>query len=189
MHPSALAFVTVALTAADVEGRTVIEAGALDVNGSARPWVESLRPASYLGTDMRPGPRVDVVCRAEDLPVRFGPGTADVVLCTEMLEHAESWRAAMRGLIGVLAEGGILVLTTRGPGFPVHGHPGDYWRFTVPAMRQILEAARLQVLACVPDTDPASPGVFCKARKPQRWIWPSRLDAAWKRTGVEAVTP
>jgi len=106
-----------------------------------------------------------------------------------MLEHAESWRAAMRGLIGVLAEGGILVLTTRGPGFPVHGHPGDYWRFTVPAMRQILEAARLQVLACVPDTDPASPGVFCKARKPQRWIWPSRLDAAWKRTGVEAVTP
>src|SRR5262245_60878193 len=189
MHPSALAFVTVALTSVDVAGRAVIEAGALDVNGSARPWVESLSPASYLGTDMRPGARVDVVCRAEDLPVRFGPGTAGIVLTTEMLEHAVSWRAAMRGLIGVLAEGGILVLTTRGPGFPGRGHPGDSWRFTVPAMRAILEAARLRVLVCVPDTDPASPGVFAKAAKPARWIWPSRLDAKWEQIKVEAVVP
>src|SRR6516165_3057768 len=110
MHPSALAFVTVALTGSEVRSKTVIEAGAFDVNGSARPWVESLGPASYLGTDMRPGPRVDVVCQAAMLPARFGAGTAHVVISTEMLEHAADWQSAMGGLIGVLAPGGVLVL-------------------------------------------------------------------------------
>jgi SAM-dependent methyltransferase len=187
MHPSALAFAMVALGEAEVAGKTVIEAGALDVNGSARPHVEAFGPASYTGTDMRPGPRVDVVCDAADLPVRFGPETADVVVCTEMLEHAASWRAAMNGLIGVLAPGGVLVLTTRGPGFPLHGYPEDHWRFTVAAMAAILVAARLDVIACVPDTDPASPGVFAKAVKPEGWDRPWNLMKTWAAVQVEAV--
>src|SRR5215468_10643995 len=184
VHPSALAFAQVALTEAEVAGKTVLEAGALDVNGSARPHVEAFGPASYTGTDMRAGPRVDVVCPAEELPTRFRPASADVLLSTEMLEHAASWRAAMNGMITVLAPGGVLVLTTRGPGFPVHGYPSDFWRFTVPVMRQILEAAGLEVLVCIPDSDPQSPGVFAKARKPERWQRPWNLTQAWARVEV-----
>jgi SAM-dependent methyltransferase len=188
VHPSALAFCAVALTEDEVKDRMVLEAGALDVNGSARPHVEAFGPAVYVGTDMRAGPRVDVVCRAEDLPLQFIPGSADVVISTEMLEHAQDWQAALTGLIGVLAEGGVLVLTTRGPGFPIHGYPEDHWRFPVSSMRRILEAAALDVIVCIPDDDPASPGVFAKAVKPDGWEWPLAATRDWDGIDVHEVT-
>src|SRR6266567_3412329 len=99
MHPSAYAWASTALTAAEVKGAHVIEAGAYDVNGSVRPAVEALGPASYTGTDMQPGPGVDVVWDAADLPGDGGKGGrfggVGIVISTEMLEHAEDWQAAM----------------------------------------------------------------------------------------------
>ena len=113
VHPSALEFATTALRPAEVTGKLVIEAGAFNVNGSARQAIEQHRPARYIGTDMRPGPGVDMICDAADLPPLFGGGSAGVVVSTEMLEHAGDWQSAMTGLIGVLAPGGALVITTR----------------------------------------------------------------------------
>ena len=182
MHQSVTDFARSALTAADVAGKRVIEAGAYDVNGSVRPHVEALGPARYAGTDMRAGPGVDVVCAAEDLPAYLArPGGscgADVVVCTEMLEHAEDWQAAMRGMIGVLAPGGVLLLTTRSAGFPPHGYPDDHHRFSVGAMGEILRAAGLEAERLEADPDPASPGVFALARKPAGWAWPQDADRA-----------
>ena len=177
-----MAFACSALTEADVRGKTVLEAGALDVNGSVRPHVESLGPASYTGTDMRPGPRVDVTADAADLPSLFAP--VDVVISTEMLEHAADWQAAVRGLVGVMWDGGLLVLTTRSAGFPLHGYPEDHWRYSVEAMGQILKAAGLDVERLEPDPDPASPGVFAKARKPAGWSWPEGTRQAWDEVQV-----
>ena len=188
MHPSAMAFACPALTAGDVAGRSVLEAGSLNVNGSVRGHVESLGPASYRGTDMRPGPGVDVVCDAADLPARFGAGSADVVVSTEMLEHAKDWQAAVRGMITVLTEGGVLVLTTRSEGFPLHGYPEDHWRYSVEAMGTILAAAGLDVERLEPDPDPQSPGVFARARKPAGWSWPDGVQAAWDAAGVTPAT-
>lgn len=185
MHPSAYHFATTALGPAEVEGKTVIEAGAFDVNGSARPAIEAHGPASYTGTDMQPGPRVDVVCPAGELPDRFGHASADVVICTEMLEHAQDWQAAVAGLIRVLAPGGLLVLTTRSQGFPYHGYPHDYWRYSPDAMGAVIKAAGLEVIRCEPD--PEAPGVFCKARKPDDWQMPVNIAAAWDRAGVTPV--
>ena len=177
MHPSAMAFACSALTAGDVRGKTVIEAGALDVNGSIRGHVESLGPASYTGTDIRPGPGVDVLADAAVL-ARV-TGRADVLICLEMLEHAEDWRAAMAGLVDAVATGGILVLTTRSAGFPYHGYPDDYHRFPVEAMGEILAAAGLEVERLEPDPAPGHPGVFARARKPPGWACPDDLAEAW----------
>ena len=174
MNGTVLAFTRQWLTAADVTGEHVIEAGALDVNGSVRPYVESLRPASYTGVDICPGPGVD---RVMDAALVQWMGPAGVVISTEMLEHAADWRSALKGMICGLRHGGVLLLTTRAPGFPYHPHPGDYHRFTVPVMRQILTAAGLVVLAC--ESDPAEPGVFVKARKPAPWAWPPAADDVW----------
>jgi len=185
LHPSAMAFACSALTADDVAGKVVVEAGAYDVNGSVRPHVESLGPASYAGTDMRPGPGVDVVCDADLLDAVFG--AAGVLVSTEMLEHAADWPAAMRGMISVLAPGGVLVLTTRSVGFPLHGYPEDHWRFSVEAMGQIIKAAGLDTEHLEPDPDPASPGVFVKARKPAGWSWPDGVAVAWDQAGVTAM--
>lgn len=152
------------LDSATVEGRHVIEAGALDVNGSLRPWVESSRPASYIGTDIRPGPGVDLVTDAAELH----PQTADLLISTEMLEHAEHWQRALAGMLRAVRPGGQLLLTTRGPGFWRHDHPGDYWRFTCPLLARVLVTAGdmdLQLL----QPDPDWPGVFVLASKPMVW--------------------
>ena len=185
MHPSAMTFACSALTADDVAGKRVLEAGAYDVNGSVRPHVEALGPQAYWGTDMRAGPGVDYVLTAEELPPHFS--AIDVVISTEMLEHAADWQAAMRGMIGALAPGGVLVLTTRSEGFPYHPHPEDHWRFSVEAMGQVVKSAGLDVERLEPDPDPASPGVFVKARKPEGWAWPD-VQEAWDSAGVTAVS-
>ncbi len=198
MHPSAYAWASTALTAAEVKGAHVIEAGACDVNGSVRPAVEALGPASYTGTDMQAGPGVDVVWDAADLSGLPGSGYGGkgggfgafgIVISTEMLEHAEDWQAAMTGMIRALTPGGLLVLTTRSEGFPYHGYPGDHWRFSVEAMGEIMAAAAMDVLDLRADHDPASPGVFVKARKPEGWTQPRGMRKAWAAiAGVTAMT-
>lgn len=185
MHPSAYAWASTALTADEVKGAHVTETGAYDVNGSVRPAVEALGPASYTGTDMQPGPGVDVVCDAGKLD----RDSAGIVISTEMLEHAEDWQAAMAGMIRALTPGGLLVLTTRGPGFPYHGYPGDHWRFTVEAMGEVMAAAGMDVLDLQADPDPMSPGVFVKARKPDDWTQPRSMRKAWGDiAGVTVMT-
>lgn len=198
MHASAMAFACSALTADDVAGKRVLEVGSLNVNGSVRPHVEALGPRAYWGTDMRPGPGVDIVIAAEDLPrplsevsrdgnVGLTPVVADVVVSTEMLEHAADWRGAMRGMIDVLAPGGVLVLTTRSQGFPLHGYPDDHWRYSVEAMGAILKGAGLDVERLEADPLPGHPGVFARARKPIGWEWPPDTEAAWDDAGVTPV--
>jgi SAM-dependent methyltransferase len=167
MHPSAYEFATTALARGDVERMRVVETGAYDYNGTVRPVITAMMPLSYVGTDCQPGPGVDLVCPAEKLPETIGEDSADVVISTEMLEHAEDWRGAMAGMSRVLAPGGLLVLTTRSEGFPFHPHPGDCWRYSIAQMHDIAAACGLQILRL--ETDPGAPGVFLLARKPVPW--------------------
>jgi glycosyltransferase involved in cell wall biosynthesis len=173
MHPSIIkTFENGILDAAEVAGKTVLEVGAYNVNGTIRPILEQHHPASYLGVDMSPGPGVDRVVDAGELAATFGNGSFEVVVTTEMLEHAADWRRVMGNLVCVVAEGGLLVITTRGPGFPYHGYPDDYWRFTVEVMQAIIVALDFEPLAVYPDPDPQSPGVIAKAKKPAGWELP-----------------
>jgi SAM-dependent methyltransferase len=185
VHPSAYEFATTALTGPDVEHMRVVETGAYDYNGSVRDAILKMVPLSYVGTDCQPGPGVDLVCPAEKLPEALGEGAADVVISTEMLEHAEDWQAAMAGMVRVLAPGGTLLLTTRSAGFPYHPHPGDFWRYSVDLMRQIAVACGLDILRLEAD-QPASPGVFLLARKPAGWDGTGMAEAL---SGLEPGPP
>ena len=179
MHISVEKFVARVLPPEDIKGKFVIEAGALDVNGSVRKMIESAGPSSYIATDMREDISVDVVCMAEYLPSLFGYDFADIVICLEMLEHAEHWKSALAGILRVLRTSGSLVLTTRSPGFPIHAYPEDYWRFSVSAMAEIMGSAGLLPEAI--EHDLSQPGVFVKAVKPAGWVWdgvPSEWDTA-----------
>ena len=115
-----MAFGRSVLTEDRVRGRKILEVGSLDVNGSLREHVMSLSPESYTGVDILPGRGVDVLCRVEDLVTRFGENKFDVIICTEMLEHVRAWRAAVANMKRCLLRGGLIVLTTRSPGFPLH---------------------------------------------------------------------
>lgn len=162
MHATALEFVERALTAELVAGKRVLEVGSYDVNGSVRPYIESLAPTEYLGVDAQPGPRVDRVVDCEQLANQVGYGAWDVVVTTEMLEHVRDWRACMMQLAYTLKFGGLLLITTRSPGFPYHPFPEDHWRYTNNQMRSILAA--LDFDALIVEDDP-EPGVFVLARR------------------------
>ena len=155
-------FVKKNLTAWEVTGKRVLEVGAYDVNGTCRPYIESLSPQQYIGIDIRLGPCVDLICDVEEIEARFGAYSFDILLCTEVLEHVEDWRTAVRNLKAVIRPSGVILLTTRSRGFHLHDYPGDYWRFGVGDMKQIFG----DFLDVTVEPDPKDPGVFVKARKP-----------------------
>ncbi len=163
-HQSCMDFVRNSLGVKDVADRSLIEVGSANVNGSARAYLESLRPAQYVGVDIEAGPGVDVVCDARNLVDRFGPETFDIVISTEMLEHVMDWRLTVENLKTILRPGGVAVLTTRSIGFPFHAHPFDFWRYELADMKEIF--GDFESLEVSSDPDPERPGVFVRAIKP-----------------------
>lgn len=157
-----LRFVEEVVEPDDVKGHDVIEVGSYDVNGSARAYLESLGPASYVGVDINPGPGVDVLCDAELLPERFGTERFQLLVSTELLEHVRDWRRVLTGMKRLVRPGGLIVITTRSPGFPIHGFPHDYWRYELRDMRVIFGDCSLERL----ERDQSEPGVFVAARRP-----------------------
>jgi SAM-dependent methyltransferase len=87
----------------------VLEIGSRNVNGSVRGLFSSGR---YLGLDVMPGPGVDVVANgAEFVP----DGQPDVVVCCEVLEHADAAPTIVSHALSLLRSGGVLLLTAAGP--------------------------------------------------------------------------
>ena len=164
-NPLCISFVESNLREEEVRGRRVLEVGSMDVNGSVRPAIERLHPRSYLGVDITEGPRVDCICRAEDLVARFGRASFDVVISSEMLEHVRDWRRVISNLKHVLAPGGSMLITTRSRGKLYHAYPHDFWRFEIGDMERIFGDLEIQAL----EKDPYSPGVFLKALKPENF--------------------
>jgi SAM-dependent methyltransferase len=168
-NQACIAFGTRHLGPDDIAGKRVIEVGSRivqDLDTTLRHHLASLRPELLLGVDAEPGRGVDRIVDAGDLVAAFGPASFDAVVCTEVVEHVRDWRRAFDNLKGVLRPGGVLLLTTRSPGFPYHGWPRDYWRFTAADLRAILADMQIEALA----EDPSAPGVLVKARKPEAFV-------------------
>lgn len=182
-HSSVIAWAASVLGPDLVAGRSVVEVGAYDVNGSVRPGIGAHGPSSYLGVDISEGPGVDLVATVEDLPGLY-PSGFGLVVSTEMLEHVESWKAAVRALVELVEQGGDLAVSTRSPGFPYHPYPVDTWRYPVEALGGILAAAGLRVDYLEADWE--QDGVFVVAHKPDDWTaptgddwWPDTLLPLW----------
>lgn len=110
------------------------------------PWLEG-RCRRYVGIDA--GIDADVVAPSENLP--FPADVADLVLCTQVLEHVDDPAAAIREISRVLRPGGLALVSTHGVQ-RYHPTPVDYWRWTASGLRKLAEDAggfeRVEVLAC-----------------------------------------
>jgi hypothetical protein len=92
--------------AADIADRAVLELGAYDVNGSARPhWPGTRR---YVGVDQCAGPGVDVV--ADAAKTVFEPNGFDTLLCLSMFEHDPHWADSLRHNLPWVKSGGLVIL-------------------------------------------------------------------------------
>ncbi len=100
------------------------------------------------------------MCNATNLLDVFVPGSYDVVISTEMIEHVYNWRKVVSNLKALAAPGGLIYISTRSRGFPYHAYPYDFWRFEIEDMHNIFSD-------CVADKVEKDPelGVFAKFRK------------------------
>jgi len=144
-----------------IEGKDILEVGAYNVNGSASFELKKRLPKSYVGVDISSGPCVDKICNVTNLINEFGKESFDYVITTEMMEHVEDWREAIRNLKGVCRPGGHILITTRSKGFPLHNYPNDWWRFEVADMLNIFSDCSIVSVM----KDPQDIGVFVHAIK------------------------
>src|SRR5260370_580752 len=164
--PWDLETVKTALRPVDIRGKRVLEVGSLDVNGSVRGDIMALGPAEYVGIDIRPGPGVDVVCDAGDLVETFGENAFDVVISTELLEHARDWRRIVSNIKRVTKPNGVMIVSTRSYGVDFHRQPFDYWRYQQEDFETIFSDVVVEDLRL----DPTDPGLLIKARKPASFV-------------------
>lgn len=114
----------------------VLDVGSLNINDSAREVYTQFK--SYVGIDMMEGKDVDIVMNAHNLVNKFGEESIDTIVCVNTLEHDDKFWLTIRAMNRVLKKGGFLVFCIPTFYFPIHNHPGDYWRMSEQAIREIV---------------------------------------------------
>ena len=123
MHDTALKTGELFFKCYGKEGCSILEVGALDVNGSIRPFAP--KGSTYTGVDTSPGPGVDIVINLDDpLPAK----EFDLVLATSCFEHDPQFWATFENMCKVAKPGGFIYISAPSNG-PIHRHPVDCWRF------------------------------------------------------------
>ena len=150
----------------EIQGKSVLEVGSLNINGSLRPLVEAYNPYSYIGIDILTGPGVDEICDSNEICMRFGHEKFDYIIATELIEHVRSWKITISNFKHALKSNGSILITTRSKGFPFHGYPYDYWRYEINDMESIFSDFHIEAI----ETDTLAPGLLMKARKPPDFI-------------------
>jgi len=100
----------------------------LDVGCGSKPYYPFFAPyaAEYVGVDVD-NPAAELEGAVESLPAE--DGSFEVVLCTQVLEHAVDPARAIRELARVTAPGGRVLASTHGVQV-YHPNPVDLWRWT-----------------------------------------------------------
>lgn len=102
---------------------SVLDVGGRNINGSVRDLFP--HAVCYRTVDVRPGDGVDVVADAATWqPDRL----YDVVVCTEVFEHAEHWPKIVATIFAAMVPGGLAILTMAGPGRVEHSGVDGEWR-------------------------------------------------------------
>jgi hypothetical protein len=146
----------------------VLDIGGRDINGGTR----ILFPRStWTSLDLYPGPGVDLVADAAAwVPDR----EYDVVVCTEVFEHAPAWPQICMTAFKACRPGGRFIATMAGPGRPEHSgidggwvlHPGEYYGNVDPGeLRRVLADVGFLDVEVDVQLNPAD--VRCVATKPE----------------------
>lgn len=136
MHPSAMTLGALFFKCylSDANGKTVVDLGSRDVNGSLRQVCPDA--ATYIGVDFESGEGVDVVL---DSPYRlpFADASVDVVVCSSVFEHSQFYWLVFLELMRILKPEGLLYLNVPSNGY-IHRYPVDCWRFYPDAGRALV---------------------------------------------------
>ncbi len=112
----------------------------LDVGCGRKPYFPYFAPyaAEYVGVDPADVPEADLRGSAEHIPV--ADASFDVVLCIQVLEHADDPARAVTELSRATAPGGRVLASTHGV-MVYHPSPAtDYWRWTAAGLERLFQA-------------------------------------------------
>ena len=100
----------------------------LDLGCGSKPYRSLFTGATeYIGLDIVPGPQVDIVGEAWNLP--FPDASFDVLITTQVFEHTRDLETTVREIQRVVKHDGYIFVSAPLT-FVEHGQPYDYWRFT-----------------------------------------------------------
>lgn len=166
MHKAAWDYVAARVTEYDLDqpGALVLDLGGRNVNGTTRELFPNC--ARYDALDLVAAPGVDIVADAAtaQLDDRY-----DVIVSTELLEHAEHADQIVANASQHLNPGGVFVATMAGPRRRPHGAsgepsppPGEFYRNVYPkALMRWLESAGFEWW----NVNEAGADVRCVARR------------------------
>lgn len=102
----------------------------VDIGVGKAPYKKKIDHDRYIGVDIEDrGGVPDVLIEDINNGLSIAENTADLVLCTEVLEHTREPQKVINELYRITKPGGVVLLTTPMV-WPVHEAPNDYYRFT-----------------------------------------------------------
>ncbi len=117
----------------------------LDVGAGEGGRYKGLFPCSeYLTMDVEKFPGVDIVGRAEKIPIP--DSSVDSIVCTQVLEHLNLPFEATREFFRILKPGGHILLTAPQIN-ELHEEPNDFFRYTKFGLISMFESAGFKVIA------------------------------------------
>ncbi len=108
----------------------------LEIGSGTSSYRNFFEKCSFLATDIRKFSGVDEI--ADVTKLQYKSNSFDIVICVSVLEHVKDYNKAVSEIFRVLKPGGETVIAVPFL-FPLHDVPGDYWRFTVYALKEILK--------------------------------------------------
>lgn len=111
------------------------------------PYRSILEPCvdRYQGADLHGNPLADLTVDAQGCIPELADQCADFVLSNQVLEHVPDPVAYLAEARRVLAESGLLILSTHGV-WRYHPDPTDYWRWTSAGLRKVIEKQGFEIL-------------------------------------------
>lgn len=176
MNENILTFAKHYIKASEVKGKTIIELGSRNINGSIKPIIMDFKPLDYVGIDTKEGDNVNKVLSIEDAVNFFGIESFDFAICTEVLEHCKHIETVITSIKLLVRKTGIIFITARGfdnKGIPFkyHGYPKDYYRFTKQNIKNIFKDFKILKL----ENDDYTRGIMLKAKKPREYNFPINI--------------
>jgi SAM-dependent methyltransferase len=119
------------------------EAEVLDVGAGRGDFKPIFAAQGYLGLDIYPYPEIDLaVDLIEECP--FKPGSFDLIVLANVIEHVYEYRALMKVAAGLLKPGGRILITVPFL-LKLHQEPVDFHRYTRYALVQLANELGLEV--------------------------------------------